>query len=139
MTIIAGSRTITNLSVVVDVIATSGFTITRVLQGEAKGVDSLAKKWAIARGIPVDPFIPDWDNLKPVDDLGIHPYPKKNKWGRWYDDRAGVRRNEQMALAELSVDGQLIAIIQKGYKSNGTWDMITRAEAHGLKVFRKEV
>jgi hypothetical protein len=34
-----------------------------VIQGCARGADTLAGEWADARGVPVLPFPADWDNL----------------------------------------------------------------------------
>lgn len=138
MTIIAGSRTLTQVSIE-EIILNSGFNITRLLHGDARGVDTIAKGWALSNGYPISAYPADWNNLAPENDFGIKPLPVQDKNGRWYDAKAGFRRNEQMALAELQVDCQLIAIIQSGYKSNGTWDMIKRAEKHGLKVYREVI
>lgn len=107
-TIIAGSRTISDLSVINIAVQASGFHISVVVEGEAKGVDSLAKLWAEANGIPVTEFKADW-----------------RRFGRG----AGPIRNEQMAKF---ADG-LIAIWDG--QSPGTKNMIALGEELGLKVF----
>jgi hypothetical protein len=56
-TIISGSRSITGndgLAEVEAAVAASGFHVTRVLCGCAKGVDVLGAAWAGVRGIPVE-------------------------------------------------------------------------------------
>lgn len=109
--IIAGTRTITDYSLVETVIKESGFDINEVVCGEARGVDILGKSWAIANNIPVKSFPADW-----------------NKFGK----SAGYKRNVQMA--DYS-DG-LIAITTG---SPGTTHMINIANKRGLKVFVKWV
>ena len=47
--IVAGSRTITDAALVVDAVAGSGWTPTVVIEGEAPGVDTLARAWAAGR------------------------------------------------------------------------------------------
>lgn len=59
--IIAGSRGVTNPAAVKKAIADSGFTITEVVSGGARGVDRLGEDWALANNIPVKQFIPEWD------------------------------------------------------------------------------
>jgi YspA, cpYpsA-related SLOG family len=106
-TIIAGSRTIEDYLLVEQAIRESGFEITEVVSGTARGVDRLGEQWAFQRGIPVQRFFPDWDQ---------------------FGKRAGFLRNEQMAkYAEA-----LIAVSKNG--SSGTNDMIRRAELNNLKI-----
>jgi hypothetical protein len=106
--IIAGSRGINDYAKVRDAVQRSGFPINRVLSGMAKGVDTLAVRYATENGLPCDRFPAEW-----------------SKWGR----SAGYRRNVQMAQnadALIAVwDGQ----------SPGTKHMIDVAKARGLRVF----
>lgn len=97
--IIAGSRSINDMSVVENAIKDSEFQITEVVCGMARGVDRLGAMWARRYAIPVAKFPANWD-----------------RWGRG----AGFIRNQKMA--EYS-DG-LIAIWDG--KSKGTNDMIHR-------------
>jgi len=107
-TIVAGSRTIKDKSLVAYVIKRSGFKITEVVSGRAKGVDTLGEEVAHDLGVSVKPFPANW-----------------NKHGK----AAGYIRNQEMAdYAEA-----LIAIWDG--KSRGTRDMISRAKKKGLKVF----
>jgi hypothetical protein len=110
-TIIAGSRTINNYSLIVDAINESGFDITEVVCGEAKGVDTLGKLWAYSENIPVKSFPADW-----------------NTFGK----SAGYKRNVQMG----EYANALIAITSG---SPGTKHMINIAKEKGLKVFVKRV
>lgn len=109
--IIAGSRDIENYILVVQAIEESGFDITEVVCGEARGVDKLGKLWAKEAGIPVKSFPADW--------------------GR-YKKRAGPIRNEQMAKY-----GDALVVVTRG--TPGTKDMINRAVAHGLQRHIKRV
>lgn len=107
-TIIAGSRGITNPEVIVAAVAASGFQITEVFSGGARGVDIAGENWAIAQGIPVRSFPADWET---------------------FGKRAGMLRNEEMA----SQAEQLIAIWDG--KSPGTKHMITIADEYGVPTF----
>jgi hypothetical protein len=59
--IIAGSRGITDMALVELAIQQSGFEITEVVCGEARGVDKLGRKWAEKNDIPVKSFPADWE------------------------------------------------------------------------------
>ena len=107
-TIIAGSRSVTDLDLVADAVRASGFDITEVVSGGAPGVDSLGEQWAEQHGIPVTRFPADW-----------------KRYGR----RAGPIRNTEMAeYAEA-----LIAVWDG--RSRGTKNMIQLARQRGLRVF----
>lgn len=41
----------------------SGYNVTEVVCGMAKGADTLGGKWAYDRGIPIARFPADWENL----------------------------------------------------------------------------
>jgi predicted Rossmann fold nucleotide-binding protein DprA/Smf involved in DNA uptake len=107
-TIIAGGRNITDYRLVESAIRNSGFTISEVVCGGAKGVDSIGEEWALIYGLPVVKFPADW-----------------NKYGL----SAGPRRNRQMAeYAEA-----LVAVWDG--KSPGTKNMIDVARELGLTVY----
>jgi hypothetical protein len=124
--VIAGSRSITSYGVVDRAIrqacAEHNITITEVIEGEAPGVDVLAKAWATTNGIPYDPMPADWKN---IDAPGA--VVRKGKWGP-YNAVAGFWRNEEMAKK-----GEALIAVWDG-ESGGTKDMINRARAHGLIV-----
>ena len=109
-TIIAGSRTVTQLAIVEQAIVDSGFLITTVISGGARGVDSLGEQWAQLEEIPIETYRADW-----------------NRYGK----SAGPIRNEWMATKADA----LIAIWDG--KSPGTRSMIDIARQHGLKVHIK--
>lgn len=106
--IIAGSRNITNPDFVERAIQQSGFSITEVVSGRARGVDTLGERWARLNKIPIKFFPADW---------------------KTHFKAAGPIRNQEMADY---ADG-LIAIWHNN--SSGTKDMINKAKAKGLKVF----
>lgn len=106
-TIIAGSRGITWQQHVSDAVRASGFTITEVVSGAARGVDRMGETWAIINNVPVKRFPADWSR---------------------HGKRAGYVRNAEMA----AYADALIAIWDG--KSRGTRNMIDEATATGLKV-----
>jgi len=121
-TIIAGSRSISpdtksiyvsdpkNYSLVESAIIESGFTITEVVSGTARGVDILGEIWALENNIPVKKFPANWD---------LH------------GKSAGYIRNVEMAeYAEAAI------IIWDGY-SKGTKHMINTAKNCRLISFVK--
>ena len=101
-------RGYTDYDVIEEAIRLSGFTITEVVSGTAKGVDSLGEDYAESRGLPVKKFPADRDHL---------------------GKGAGYRRNEQMA----EYADQLIAIWDG--KSLGTKHMIDIAGDKHLLIF----
>lgn len=114
--IIAGSRTITRLSLVWlavrDAERDSSITITELVSGHAQGVDRLGERYAVEKGIRIKVFEAQWE-----------------RFGR----SAGFRRNRDM----VEYAAALIAIWDGA--SRGTADMIYKARAHGLKVHVKRV
>lgn len=107
-TIIAGSRGIDSVMDVLAAMADSGFEITEVVSGGAKGVDLLGELLAASSGIPVRRFPAEWDR---------------------HGKSAGPIRNIQMA----EYADALIAIWDG--KSRGTKHMIDQAKRRNLKVF----
>ena len=107
-TIIAGSRTITDLKHVEDAIIRSQFQITEIISGGARGVDTLAMHYAQQNKIPLTIMRADWDKL---------------------GKSAGFRRNATMA----TMADALIALWDG--ESRGTLHMINVAKERGLKVY----
>ena len=105
--IVAGSRDITDPAVVEEAISLSGFTITEVVCGDARGVDSLGAEWADDHGVPVKHFPADWSQGK----------------------SAGFSRNNHMA----DYADALIAVWDG--KSKGTGHMIAVARTRKLPIF----
>ena len=110
--IVAGSRHAKDPESVALAIAESGFEVTEVVSGRARGVDTLGEAWAATRGIPVKAFPADWNR---------------------YRNGAGPIRNKQMAeYAEA-----LVALLYPD--SRGTQNMIAQAQKIGLKVYVKNM
>lgn len=126
--IVAGSRRILNYDLIdaalSHAISAYSIPITEIVEGEAKGVDLLAKRWAMAHSIPVKPFPANWDDL-----TAPGAYIQTNAWGRKYNTRAGHDRNQQMANY-----GDTLIVIWDG-KSSGTKDMVERALKKGLPTY----
>ena len=112
--IIAGSRIITDYAVVLRAIRASGFGITELVSGGARGVDRLGERWAREHGIPIKWFLPDWD-----------------RHGSRGPFHAGIMRNREMA-AYVGKGGGLIAVWDG--TSPGTKHMVMEARALQLKV-----
>lgn len=76
--IIAGSRHMpfSHYPMIAQAVEKSGFAVTEVVCGMARGADQLGGKWAIENGIPIAKFPADWDQ---------------------YGKSAGFRRNGEMA------------------------------------------
>lgn len=106
--IIAGSRTIEDYGVVLKAIEASGFEITRVISGHAKGVDRIGESYAYFKKIPCDVFEANWSQN-----------------GR----AAGVIRNREMAD-----NAEALIAVWDGF-SKGTLNMIEIARNKGLKIF----
>lgn len=62
--IIAGSRTIDTYSIIETAVRESGFDITEVLSGGARGVDLLGEEYAREHGIKINRKVPDWSKGK---------------------------------------------------------------------------
>ncbi len=62
--------------------------VTTVIEGDARGADRLAKRWAEARGIKVEDFPADWDDLAAEVVMA-----KKRPDGSLYNAAAGNNRN----------------------------------------------
>lgn len=111
-TIVAGSRDITEFYIVKQAIEDSGFEITELVSGGARGVDRLGEKYARDHNIPIKQFIPDWDGL---------------------GKKAGHVRN-----AEMADYADALVAIWDGV-SKGTAGMIADATRKGLKVYVKDI
>jgi hypothetical protein len=92
---------------VIQAIKDSGFIVSEVVSGGARGVDRLGEDWAKINKVPVTRFLADW-----------------NKYGK----RAGYVRNAVMASY-----GTALVAVWDGC-SKGTKHMIDLAAAKGLPV-----
>ncbi len=105
--IIAGSRGVTLWTSITIAVEESGFNITEVVSGMARGADMLGEEYANVNNLPVKRFPADW-----------------SKYGK----SAGYKRNQEMA----KYADALIAIWDG--QSRGTGHMIDIATEAGLKV-----
>ena len=126
ITIVAGSRSITDYEIVKEAIEKSGFDITCIVSGGAKGVDSLGEQYARENGIELKWFPANWEDFS-------EPCLRRfNRSGRPYNALAGPRRNREMAeYAE--------ALIAVHNGSSGTLDMIRQAKSRGLPMFEYRI
>ena len=106
--IIAGSRGIVDIGLIPRAVRESGFDVSEVVSGCARGVDRLGSSWARSENKPVQYFSPDW---------------------KGYGKRAGFVRNSEMAD-----NADALIAIWDG-RSRGTQHMIEIAKKRGLRVF----
>ena len=98
-----------------------------IVQGGAKGVDSLAAKFSIEElGKKSTEFLADWQNVN-VKDVFI-----KYRDGKPYNANAGFQRNQKM-VEYVQPDG--IAIYFWNGESPGTKDCIKQAKKAGIRHF----
>lgn len=107
-TIIAGSRSIKEYTLVKYAIESAPWIPTEVISGRARGVDRLGERWAKENNVQLFLMPADWD-----------------KHGK----RAGYLRNRRMAA-----DADALIAIWDG-ESRGTRNMIEIAEEEGLEVY----
>jgi hypothetical protein len=105
--IIGGSRVITDYAEVCQAIRDSGFEITKIITGGARGVDRLGERYAQENGIPYESMAADWAK------------------GRW----AGFAHNR-----ELSELGDALVAVYDG-QSRGTAHMIDLMRKLGKPTF----
>lgn len=112
--IIAGSRHFDPqyaISLVSQAISESGFEITEVIHGAARGIDLAADAFCRGR-YPIQSFPAEWGK---------------------YGNRAGPMRNAKMAEV-----GEALILVWDG-KSPGSRNMLQTAQRRGLKVYQKIV
>jgi hypothetical protein len=90
-----------------------------LIEGEARGLDTIAKNWALKRGVRFLPFPAKWSE-----------YTKATRW------RAGHDRNLQMI-----VEGQpnMVVAFKDGFdftlRKGGTENCVKQAAEHGLSAY----
>jgi hypothetical protein len=116
--LVCGGRNFTNrrlLFTVLNNISIDHFgAIEVVIEGEARGADTLAREWAEENGIQVEPYPADW-----------------NRYGR----AAGPIRNQQM-LAFGKPTYAVAFFDRPRNESKGTADMVRRLEMAGVEVLQ---
>jgi hypothetical protein len=110
-TIIAGSRDICDIQLVCEAVEQSGFEISVILSGKARGIDLDAIEFAKINGIPWEEYPAKWT----IDGV-FHP-------------EAGMVRN-----AEMVAKADALIAIWNG-RSKGTRGMVEIATKRGLKVY----
>lgn len=115
---VVGSRDIKSEKIIFDKLdqILSQNKIVKVVSGDAKGVDSISKKWAKIRGIEYKGHLPDWKTPTP----GVPM--KMNKFGEMFNPVAGKERNT------LIVNDCTHLIAFWDGKSGGTLDSINKAK-----------
>lgn len=125
--VVAGSRDCKDYAIVKEAIDKGieelGIKPTKIIHGDAVGVDKLAGKYAREKGINCEAHPADWNNVKGVDPKHI----KENKWGK-YNVRAGLQRNEMMA-------DKADALIAITLGTSGTEHMIKTCKDKGILVY----
>lgn len=106
--IVAGSREGVQQEQVDDAVTKSGFTITEIVSGHARGVDQMGELIAEVNHLPIKLFPADW---------------------KQYGKAAGIIRNHEMALYADA----LIAVWDG--KSKGTQHMILDMQKTGKPVY----
>ena len=111
-TIIAGSRTIGDYSLVEDAVKACGWDVTTVICGGATGVDTLGAEWAIKNRVTIKSYPAKWN---------VH------------GKKAGYIRNVEMAEV-----GDALILIWDG-TSRGSKMMKDIATKKGLRIYEKVV
>jgi hypothetical protein len=95
--IIAGSRSFTDITLVSKAVDASGWRqgIELLITGGARGIDTLAERYAREQQLPVVVISADWSNIA-VPGVVV----KRNARGP-YNAAAGMQRNEAMALRAI--------------------------------------
>lgn len=115
--LVAGSRNFINAERLAQILAENVGADDTIVEGGAKGVDTMARDWAEAREINIVEFIPDWA-----------------KYGR----AAGPKRNDAMTAFIAECGGKAVFIWDG--KSKGTKQCIGSAMKRGIdcRVYREE-
>lgn len=122
--VICGPRDFNDYDIMCEAIKKSGYDITEVVSGAAKGADSLGEKWALQNSIPIKQFPAEWNDL-----IQEGARVKTNAWDKKYNANAGFFRNGLMAKY-----GDVLIAIDTG--SGGTGDIIKKMKTEGKPIFK---
>jgi len=123
--VIFGDREVTDYSKVIEAVEKSGYKITCVISGGARGADKLGERFAADNNIKCEVCDADWDDL-----TAPGAVIKTNAYGKQYNAKAGFDRNQIMAeKADFGIG------IQTAGDTSGTQDMKGRLEKLGKPVF----
>ena len=126
---IVGSREFDDYKLFKKIIKLSKFKITEICSGGAKGVDSLAEKYAEENNIPIKVFPAEWNNLSQE---GAIIKERENPWTKKkekYCSNAGLLRNTKI----INYSECCIAIPLEN--SRGTLDDINKAKKKGIPIY----
>lgn len=110
--VVSGSRGIDNANYVVNCIENSGFDITELIVGDARGVDVIAARWAASKRIPYKIVPAQWDEFEKMGNRKA----------------AGPARNRKMVI-----EGDAVIAIWDG-ESRGTSSTIEIARKMGKPI-----
>lgn len=128
--IICGDRECEDMAILEQAIKDSGFKITKVIYGDARGADTLGKEWAENNGIPFKTYKPKWDDIKAE---GAVVKEKINNWTKKkekYNAMAGFKRNSDMVD-----DADAVIALQPNGPTEGISDTIKKAKKKGIPVY----
>ncbi len=108
--LVCGSRTWNNRELIFNVLSNVFFEVKEMIQGGARGADTIAREWALQTNVPC--------------------ITRMAKWTR-YHGAAGPLRNREM-VAVFKPD-QVLAFRMNG-RSDGTDDMVSFARECGIPV-----
>jgi hypothetical protein len=127
--ICCGPRDLEDYDLVEKAIEASGFKITLLISGGAKGADSLGEKWAKKNKVKIDRKPAEWDNLEL---LGAEIRERYNTWKKCQEKyvwNAGFIRNSEMVkIADACIAIQI-------EETSGTQDTIKKCKEKGIPVF----
>lgn len=110
--IIAGSRDLTDMNTIIKAIEISGFDITEVVCGMARGADTLGRLWAEANGIPVKKMPADWN---PNGEFDRDAGKKRNHDMGDYADAAIIVFFEKYTGGSVDMRDYMKKVVKKPY------------------------
>jgi hypothetical protein len=127
--IICGARDIEDYDLIEKAVEESGFKITEVISGGAKGADSLGEQWAKKNKVKINLKKAEWDNLELPGGEIRERYNQWKKCNERYVWNAGFLRNTDMVK---EADACIAIQVED---TNGTQDTIKKAKEKGIPVF----
>ena len=111
-TIIAGSRNIQNKKLIFETLDKYKDKITEVVCGEATGVDTIGKEWAIKNGIAIKSFSAEWDKYGrmagPIRNMNMGDYA--DYLIAFWDGESQGTKNMFIYMQQIGKPGEVIII-----------------------------